>query len=817
MSAYLKNQGSEPGGNNRHSNKTKENKTYNRVVSHYIGKHHTNTTLDQRFFTSEFLSWDLLKSEGTGTFFATVALIALLSYEEVERCLRYTGPRGIRNLIFPDRGSCRNIHLQMSKVLKKARSSLSRRTASSMSVGSAASDSSDDSRPGRSKSKTRKSTSKKGGDLPPPVLVYHESARSIVFRDHLRRAAVEEQQQLAQMDDSEKIPIEKSGSMMEEEEKEEELQEQHIGELADMSSLFFPDNPSSQSNFMGEKVEIQGYQPNIVPLPHLDLGPSDEFSPFLESDGRNKDQWTPADTEVVKLIESQKAVFKTIKNPDWTTFLRRFKAAEPPKGRYPDNHNDIGPHEGGFPFNSFVTSTSLLPKGGKKMRCFGAANVYTTGVIFALPEFPDPAVEDEVAEHTRTWTWPSGYAAKTEFNIDSRGNLINGRQEAIIPLSGMRKLNEDYLNKEDYMVAGRIIKGGLKTVPYNEIFVRVGGRGRIVNGKDCATGETRKDDEGTGRSFDKGVGLPVALFVRTATFGHLISLIRTRARLLHLLGESHVQGIPLLMVTPELGVRVLTEKLQRDLLKIAAKNLNPFQNPLLEHKTKIDDTDEKYLETKLEELIDLDETIRETLTPEECVRLAGGFGATDESIAQILKDAMIVDKESQKNIGDDETESHRLQDIVNEGLTASVRSGDYYTSRQLLILYSLVASEGHQMDIEEKEKVDELSRGDKKNNSKQVVRRKSSLDSEAMLLKRQHSSSSLIISNQNSRLPPPPPPPPLDTDRLRSATNSDGLLAVLGAAQVLKAMRDGSAKKRTEESFLAVEEYVISMMIMFVA
>jgi len=55
-------------------------------------------------------------------------------------------------------------------------------------------------------------------------------------------------------------------------------------------------------------------------------------------------------------------------------------------------------------------------------------------------------------------------------------------------------------------------------------------------------------------------------------------------------------------------------------------------------------------------------------------------------------------------------------------------------------------------------------------------------------------------------VPPPPPPPPLDTDRLRSATNSDGLLAVLGAAQVLRAMQDGSAKRRVLESIESIEE-----------
>ena len=50
------------------------------------------------------------------------------------------------------------------------------------------------------------------------------------------------------------------------------------------------------------------------------------------------------------------------------------------------------------------------------------------------------------------------------------------------------------------------------------------------------------------------------------------------------------------------------------------------------------------MQTKLEELIDLDDKIRETLTTEELVRVAGGFGATDDSVAQILRDAMIQDK-----------------------------------------------------------------------------------------------------------------------------------------------------------------------------
>ena len=72
------------------------------------------------------------------------------------------------------------------------------------------------------------------------------------------------------------------------------------------------------------------------------------------------------------------------------------------------------------------------------------------------------------------------------------------------------------------------------------------------------------------------------------------------------------------------------------------------------------------------------------------------------------------------------------------------------------------------------------------------------------------SSSSTLDSNdralKESNIPPPPPPPPLDTDRLRSATNSDGLLAVLGAAEVLKSMQNNDAKKRATEAAQTIEE-----------
>lgn len=249
--------------------------------------------------------------------------------------------------------------------------------------------SSDDSRPDTS------------GDapLPPPVLVYHESARDIVFRDHMRRAELEEQQ-----------------------------------------------SPRQGK----EQVVIANVTPVVQPLPRLDLGPQDQFEPLIK-EGSDESTWNAAESEVVSLLKDEKAVVKTLKNSDWTAFLHRFQHANPPHYRRPNSHDDIAPHDH-YHYNSFVTSTSLLPESGKKMRCYGSLNEYSTGVVFGLPkEFEgNDETEDNVVKRTQTWAWPSGYSAKTEFNIDGNGNLINGREEAMVSLTTLRQQNHDYVYEEDY-------------------------------------------------------------------------------------------------------------------------------------------------------------------------------------------------------------------------------------------------------------------------------------------------------------------------------------------------------------------------------
>jgi hypothetical protein len=197
----------------------------------------------------------------------------------------------------------------------------------------------------------------------------------------------------------------------------------------------------------------------LQPLAPLPLRPNDKFEALLNSptgkDGDVDPHWTEAEREVVDMLANQQAVVKTIKNTEWTTFLHRFQIPnERRQHHFPFEHDDIPPAVDHH-HNSFVTSCSLLPPYGLKMRSYGLASQYTTGVVFAMPKQHydkngNPISEIEAAEKTKTWSWPAGYSAKTEFNIDGRGNLINGRQEALVPLSTLREYNHDYLTKEDH-------------------------------------------------------------------------------------------------------------------------------------------------------------------------------------------------------------------------------------------------------------------------------------------------------------------------------------------------------------------------------
>ena len=417
-----------------------------------------------------------------------------------------------------------------------------------------------------------------GRPIPQAIIVYHESAHSIVFRDHLRRQQGAIRQTSSLMERSASILNERSASKKMGSYLSGCLQDSSVDEGATGPSSRVGENGSvdprlhkrhSQPNIMTREESDAGYesggsrgssrsggdsssvssggvgmhrrsksavsrtpkqkrypsppmqpvvvanfQPVIEPLEPLDLNSSNLFEPLLSADPLTvKMEMTEAECEVVELFKKEQAVVKTIRNADWSAFLQKFKPAEGDVVGKRENHpaerkqNKYRPKmsEVNSPFNSFVTSTSLLPSCAKKMRCFGSTSEYAVGVVFALPTvFPHDATEDDAAKRTLTWSWPSGYSAKTEFNIDDHGNLINGREEALVALSGLRKMNNSYLYDQDYIVGGRMVKGGLTTIPYNEVYVRVGGLGRISGGVDVSTGKTCSDADGSGRTFDLG-------------------------------------------------------------------------------------------------------------------------------------------------------------------------------------------------------------------------------------------------------------------------------------------------------------------------
>jgi len=581
------------------------------------------------------------------------------------------------------------------------------------------------------------------------TIVYHESARSIVFRDHLRRAhkhtnananRSRSKSNVSTMSESSDVSLKVShdpscsnvgttnhavgtgsGSIASSVDDHQTFSNGTIEECDDAHSNH-NNNSMDNDNDPTPTVIIANYTPQIDPLPPLELEPHNEFSelllsnPYIWNEGEGPEEaiqndtvWltlSDAEKKVVDMLLHQKCAVKTIKNADLTAFISKFPVEDGEKAKrwmHPIDFSDATKmqkiqkyKESDLEYHSFFTSLSLLPSYGLKMRCYGSTREYPLGVVF---ELEGGESEDSAAKSTHSWSWPAGYAAKTEYNIAMNGALINGREEALVPISHLRKLNHSYIYDRDYgkwicdcayytsilswdclmclrarcnfslnvhcrgstEVLGKIIKGGFNTLPYNELYCRIGGSTENA------------------RSFDDGLGLPVAIFARTASFGDLTALLRLRARLGSVIGKDYTRGLPLLLIDQDMGTRVLSDKMQQKLLSIMSNSLNPFQNPHLKHRTKLNATSEKHFQQKLEELLDLDdENIRNVLTAEECARLAGGFGASDESVARLLMDAMIEDHEAKEKkpatfLG---AAQNKLQNIVNEGLTAAVRSGN---------------------------------------------------------------------------------------------------------------------------------------------
>lgn len=271
-----------------------------------------------------------------------------------------------------------------------------------------------------------------GKPIPQAVLVYHESAHSIVFRDHLRRqqsairrtsshmessthggtttsAASPGQKQLhkqyTQPVTENDTPISRGPSTILEVSAESDIgyesggnSSTHSARSGEESSSSVASGGSRSSRNLRrmksgltkptkkapamQTVVIANFQPVIEPLETLDLNSSNLFEPLLDADPWKENatlEMTDSESEVVELLKNEKAVVKTIRNADWTAFLHKFKPNEEGGGGTHEHHPahqrqkkepNTKKSEIEHPFNSFVTSTSLLPPFAKKMRKF---------------------------------------------------------------------------------------------------------------------------------------------------------------------------------------------------------------------------------------------------------------------------------------------------------------------------------------------------------------------------------------------------------------------------------------------------------------
>ena len=303
----------------------------------------------------------------------------------------------------------------------------------------------------RSSPGTSRSASSGGDERPlaPAVLVYHESARSIVFRDHLRRQASSTSvntrssavppgsRSRSRSRSRPRTPITGLGKKKlhglaeaTEEGAESDSSAASGGSRGSRGSRGSKSSPGSRSHrhrrshshasqssgaapataaagdavglpldasshhdtidsshhsidSYGTEVIVGGFTPKIDPLPKFDLTQKDEFAPLPESDPDDPVVWaemTEAEREVVEALRDGFAVVKTISNTEWTSFLHRFVTPVVNRRLAQSKHEDRPPPEDGKegnmekhlrPFNSFVSSTSLLPSNGKKMRCYG--------------------------------------------------------------------------------------------------------------------------------------------------------------------------------------------------------------------------------------------------------------------------------------------------------------------------------------------------------------------------------------------------------------------------------------------------------------
>lgn len=216
---------------------------------------------------------------------------------------------------------------------------------------------------------------------------------------------------------------------------------------------------------------------------------------------------------LLELFRGQRALVKTCKNDGWDELFEKLSG---PRTRTP---------------------VTFLPADGKGMRLFCEMRRAACALIWDVGEL----------DLSDAFIWPSGYFAKTEFNIDKDGRLLQGREEFLVTFDDLRAANE----KKEFFDhnTGKVLT--VSVMPYNEVLVGIHG----------------------------GTGL-VGVMARTKQLKHLLLAMGVRDHLAMLL--PNLGSLPIVLHDPESGVQAFPLSAQLELLQYMLRNevSHPLRYPL---------------------------------------------------------------------------------------------------------------------------------------------------------------------------------------------------------------------------------------------
>ena len=82
-----------------------------------------------------------------------------------------------------------------------------------------------------------------------------------------------------------------------------------------------------------------------------------------------------------------------------------------------------------------------------------------------------------------------------EYRSILSGGSANALFEMLTLITGASSSLPHHITLMQTVIGGRMIKGGLDTIPYNEVYVRAGGVGRISLDRDVTATETTANDD----------------------------------------------------------------------------------------------------------------------------------------------------------------------------------------------------------------------------------------------------------------------------------------------------------------------------------